>query len=101
LAERVVDAGPAHAAECETEEEIPVLVHLDRFVESAGLDDGCATKHHRDRMREIAEEEATADVPLLARPSLMREPDPVAVDHVPACVDQADVRARIEDGRLP
>src|SRR5262249_23509967 len=80
LAERLVEAGPAHAAECETQEEIPVLVHLDRFVESAGLDDGCATKHHRDRMREIAEEEATADVPLLARPSLVREPDAVAVD---------------------
>ena len=37
LAERLVDARPAHAAEREPQEEVPVLVHLQRLVEAAGI----------------------------------------------------------------
>ena len=101
LAERLVDARPAHATEREPQEEVPVLVHLQRLVEAAGIHDGRATQHHGDGMGEVAEQEAPADVALLARPALMRERHAVVVDHVPAGVDQSDVRPRVQHRHLP
>ena len=87
--------------EREAQEEVPVLVHLQRLVEAAGVHDGRATQHHGDGMGEVPEQEAPADVALLARPALVRERRAVAVDHVPAGVDQSDVGPRVEHRHLP
>ena len=100
LAQRLVDAGPLRPAEREAQEEVPVLVHLQRLVESAGVERLRAAQHDGDGVCQIAEQQAAADVALVPRPPLAWQRPAVGVDDEPARRDQTDVGPGVEHRRL-